>query len=711
MTPGTSERNKRRLAKKAKAPALKVSPAPKVVSLTLANSTQHLIGPALATVVGQVDLCAVIDTGITDNTLEVAKAVAGDKLRVTRYTWSNNFAAARNAALEFARELGAEWALFVDTDERFDWKGIDLRSVLSALTQDAVLIGCVDGTYAKEKAFRVGAVRYVGDTHEAPIVRSNIRVPGPVFEETPKTPAEYQAKFHRDAAILMGMVSRPEFKDDGRWWLYLGMTHQSLCNYEQAARAFGRCVELRTGVSEEGAYAAYRQAECLTIQERHQEALEACARGLTRYAGSAELTWLAGVCCSRMGRAEEAATWARLAIMLGRYEGIHPRREGFLKLEAHYEDPYNLLQHTATDPALRESAAKKWSLAKRKRMGAETEEDLERLAVTHGNRHAWEMRRLLRPDCLGDLVSGVEVSTLEVDPVLARDVGIEGYKPLNPSTCMHKGELWICLRTVNYEIKNGQYVTIDPDGMVRTVNLLGKLGWVDGKPHMRGLRRMVDRDPGPRQPTRVLGYEDVRLFSVEGKLWGSATVRDRDNDRCQIALLDIDAKGDVAAAEVQAAQTAATEKNWMPIIGDSIRWMYSVHPSIVRRRDGHMTSQHCGLALDHVRGGSALVPFDDGYLCVTHETIHVDGWGCRRIYLHRFVRFDSDLRVVAVTPTWTFEPKNYGIEFCCSMSLHPSDKGKLVICYGVEDREAKIAVVPERGVAKMNWITTPEPGT
>ena len=89
-----------------------------IVSTTLTASNADLIGDALASVVAHVDRCLVIDTGARDDTLEVARRVAGEKLLLREFPWRDDFAAARNFALDAAAEAGGHWAVTLDTDER-----------------------------------------------------------------------------------------------------------------------------------------------------------------------------------------------------------------------------------------------------------------------------------------------------------------------------------------------------------------------------------------------------------------------------------------------------------------------------------------------------------------------------------------------------------------------------------------------------------------
>ncbi len=128
-----------------------------IVSTTLTGSNADIIGDALASVLQQVDRCIVIDTGAKDDTIAVARRVAGDKLLLREFPWKNDFAAARNYALEAATEAGATWAVTLDTDERllFD-RDFDLARTL-ARTQAQVCMVLDDSRQLFEGTHRARA--------------------------------------------------------------------------------------------------------------------------------------------------------------------------------------------------------------------------------------------------------------------------------------------------------------------------------------------------------------------------------------------------------------------------------------------------------------------------------------------------------------------------------------------------------------------------
>ncbi len=324
-----------------------------IVSTTLTASNADVIGDALASVVDHVDRCLVIDTGARDDTLEVARRVAGDKLQVREFPWRNDFAAARNFALEAAAEAGATWAVTVDTDERLLVDaGFDLRAALGATRANVLLVNDESGYYGKERIVRLPAsVRWFGPTHEAlggQREAETATLPGLRFRELPKDEGALRRKFERDVAILR-KHTRQHAKEP-RWHYYLGASHQDLGQYAAAIDAYRACAALG-GWAEEGAWAAIRPA-------------------------TAELAWLAGFAAYKAGRYEDAIAWSNMAVVNGLHDGAGAgfKRKGFRSPTALYEGPYDVLRWTFralgnADAAA--EAAREFEAAKRAREAAQ----------------------------------------------------------------------------------------------------------------------------------------------------------------------------------------------------------------------------------------------------------------------------------------------------------------------------------------------------
>jgi tetratricopeptide (TPR) repeat protein len=279
---------------------------------------------------------------------------------VREFPWQNDFAAARNFALQAATEAGARWALTVDTDERLVFaEGLDFRRALDRTKARVLLIAQADGSYAKERIVRLPAgARWEGPTHEALVGRQHgdsETLQGVWFRELPKDAAATRRKFERDVAILTDYVR--EHPQNPRWHYYLGASLHDLRRYEEAIASFRACAGLG-GWAEEGAWACYRAAECCCELKRWREAIELCAQGLAIHPATAELAWLAGWASFHARRYEDAIAWSNMAVVNGYYDGAGAgfERIGFRNLPALYEGPYEVLRWTFERLGQREAA-------------------------------------------------------------------------------------------------------------------------------------------------------------------------------------------------------------------------------------------------------------------------------------------------------------------------------------------------------------------
>jgi tetratricopeptide (TPR) repeat protein len=318
---------------------------PTIVATTLSGNAAMEIGDALRSVVEWVDWCLLIDSGISDDTLRIAQEIAGPKLVVRAFTWSDDFGAARDFALAAAHDMGADWAMTLDTDERIDLQGLDIRQALCEATADTLHVMHEASTYGKERFFRLPARgSWQGPTHEAYTGGGPLAtLPRIVFDELEKDAAHYRRKAERDVAILARNIAR--HLDDPRWHYYLGDSLAGLERHEEAVAAFRACAELR-GWDEESAWALYRAAESLIALGRPVEAIDACAAGMSRHAGLGELPWLAAYAAWQADRPRQAVYWARLSIMLGHFmgSGADVPRIGFRYLPALWEGPFDVLR-------------------------------------------------------------------------------------------------------------------------------------------------------------------------------------------------------------------------------------------------------------------------------------------------------------------------------------------------------------------------------
>ena len=335
----------------------------KLVSVTLSGNCDAIIADAIHSVLEWVDNVILIDTGIKDRTIEVARKIAGDKLVVKNYPWKNDFAAARNYSLECAKEENADWAIILDTDERIVSNGVNFRDYLESTKFNCIAINDRGRTYQKARFFRIPVTeKFYGPTHEVfPAYKvGSCTEENSHFWEVGKNPEQLKNKFQRDIDILLKHTKKNP--NDPRWFYYLGESYKNIGNQNEAIRAYTKCHELN-GWDEESAWSMYRAAECYISQDKLQNAIEALARGIGRHPGLADLYWLAGRCAYKLNRYHHAIMWSRQAINMGLYSGHGSsfERIGFRHPPALYEGPYDVIRWSAK--AINDAKLVEWSEA------------------------------------------------------------------------------------------------------------------------------------------------------------------------------------------------------------------------------------------------------------------------------------------------------------------------------------------------------------
>ncbi|TWT83786.1 Tetratricopeptide repeat protein [Planctomycetes bacterium CA13] len=347
----------------------------KIVATMLSGNSEKFVADAVKSASDWVDEICLIDTGISDATVERVKQAAGEKFSLSQFAWCNDFAAARNAALEIAAAHGAQWAMTLDTDERVEFDGIASKSELVATLNSeervqAWMVASRDGRYQKERFIRLPAtVRWQGATHEA-LVGCNEperqTLLGCQFWETSKSKQGFREKLSRDLEILSQQTTADPL--NARWWYYLGQTHEGLGQDAAAIEAYDRCIRL-DGWPDESAWACYTAARCLTQLKEYRDAEEYCVLGMTRKPTVPELPWLAGWCCHQRGSYRDAILWCRLAAELGKKKE-RSHAAAFRHVPAWYEAPYDVLRFAYRelgDQANAEAAEKAYFERKRSR--------------------------------------------------------------------------------------------------------------------------------------------------------------------------------------------------------------------------------------------------------------------------------------------------------------------------------------------------------
>jgi glycosyltransferase involved in cell wall biosynthesis len=211
----------------------------------IARDEAASIGRALLSAKPHVDAMVVLDTGSTDATAEIARDCGA---QVHGFTWCDDFAAARNAALAHS---DADWNLILDADEWIE-EGAEALAALPARTGDFLGEVRVASRMDQPGAEGVGqawiarvlpkGVTYAGRIHEQPQSRLPRRRLALGLGHDGYLSAALVRKGERNEALLMAELQAQP--DDAYLWFQLAKEHQARGRSPQAALSFTEALRL-----------------------------------------------------------------------------------------------------------------------------------------------------------------------------------------------------------------------------------------------------------------------------------------------------------------------------------------------------------------------------------------------------------------------------------------------------------------------------------
>ena len=281
---------------------------PTLSTCMIAKDEAEFIVGAIESVAGLADEVVVVDTGSSDDTVELAR---GAGARVEYFPWNGSFSDARNASIELAT---GDWILVLDCDERVNPKTrTSVRSVMEE-EDDGLRVVCPtiknytrDGRYLNDgfsgRLFRNRPeMRFKGRVHEEvgrghPDVTTDYRLDIVLdhYGADPDVMRE-KSKDGRNIALLESRLA--EAPDDLLTWFYLGSQHWLGQRMDEAREAFGRVVELfernpsAYGMTVKNLPVPYSYVGLvrgLVENEEPRRALEVGNRGLARFPDNPDL--------------------------------------------------------------------------------------------------------------------------------------------------------------------------------------------------------------------------------------------------------------------------------------------------------------------------------------------------------------------------------------------------------------------------------------
>jgi tetratricopeptide (TPR) repeat protein len=642
------------------------------------------ISEVLASYRPYINAWTILDTGSTDGTQDLIRKELDGIPGTLHEEPFVDFATSRNRALEL-HGLTTVFSIMPNGDVLSG--GPALVDFLEAhrvdLGSGAYRVRIEPGHYYHPLVMRTGmGWRYKWRTHECaigPNVGPQIDAVIVRRDRGARTDEEWRARWTRDLDLLNR--DRQEDPSDPRPYFYLGQTHECLGQFEQALAFFERRAEMG-GYFDEIYEAKYRIAKMKEKLGRPWPEIQQAF--LDAFAFDPR-------------RAEPL-----FAISDHYYDKVHAISRIFSIAAAQMEKP-------PTDLFLDESVYT-WKSADRAAISSfyAGHKDSGRYWAAEAvaaSPHDERIRanRAFFAQSAQELF-GATAQAIDFTPE-------DGWNASNPSIIADGDRVRCIVRTVNYRIVNGSYVTppndlVTEDGpykgwqVIRTRNFL-----LDLDADLKTTRsvELVDKTNLPRSTYPVHGFEDCRLFAWKGSWWATATVCDfTEHGAREIALLQIEDDGSVVRADaLRGPWSGSAQKNWMPFVeNDTLRFLYATDPStvleLVRGEDQSPKILHAtDMFLGHgrLRGGSQGVRVSGGWLFIVHDVAFPPGGN--RLYLHRFVLLDDQFQLVAMTDPFFFE--QLGIEFCAGLALVD---GKLVASYAVNDGSARLGVVAWDAVRK-----------
>lgn len=272
--------------------------------------------------------------------------------------------------------------------------------------------------------------------------------------------------------------------------------------------------------------------------------------------------------------------------------------------------------------------------------------------------------------------------------------GVHGMQH-NPSIVVAWDQLVVSVRVMN-------------DG--RSLTYLGTLNDGPQLSHASCLAndwRLVGDDKVQLKVGRQTDIEDLRLFLHNGRLHGIGTIHGIGGETLNVRAVLVEIGDDGSHYETaKIIPSHRQEKNWMPVVdGDQLRFIYSIDPELRVVDFAPDMKAPMTRSMGFIRGGSQLIPYRGGWLAIVHEVYKtmtpaahnplLGGFPApaeaRPIYVHKFVRFDRNLREAQQSNPFKF--RHDGIEFCAGLARWGEG---LIASFGISDQEAwVVAFDPE----------------
>jgi predicted GH43/DUF377 family glycosyl hydrolase len=292
---------------------------------------------------------------------------------------------------------------------------------------------------------------------------------------------------------------------------------------------------------------------------------------------------------------------------------------------------------------------------------------------------------------------------------------------MNPSVYVDNGKVMMNLRHCQYTIYHAEkgifehqygplvYLNPENDITLTTKNFLCEL---DEKMNIVKSTKVDTSKLDVKPIWEFIGLEDARVVRWDGKLYLCGVRRDTTTNgvgRMELSEIEvsIDSVKEISRVRIDAPapNTSYCEKNWMPVLDKPYHFIKWTNPTEVVKADPvtgacetvvlqELNADYSG----NIRGGSQVIPWEDGYLCLNHITYLFKSELQRKNarYRHVFTKFDKDFKIQKVSKEFSFMEGE--IEFACGMAQLNDD---LLITFGFQDNASFLLRTPKTIVESL----------
>jgi len=320
-----------------------------------------------------------------------------------------------------------------------------------------------------------------------------------------------------------------------------------------------------------------------------------------------------------------------------------------------------------------------------------------------------------------NLVKNIINAGGSISPLIIPSQKTGGTGLMNPSVMVKNGKIIVIVRHVNYTFYHSEkklfqhpygpltYIHPENDIHLRTWN------WYCEMSDDLKIKNYYKVDTSKFDIYDPLwdfvGLEDARIIEWEDKIFLSGVRRDTTTNgqgRMELSEISISEVGvkeiNRTRIELSTNPDSYCEKNWMPILDmpfHYIKWTNPTELVSINYEIGLSKTESLGNYINlprDIRGGSQVVPFEDGYFAITHEVDLFQSEANRKdaVYYHRFVVWDKKFNIVKVSSEFHFMDAD--VEFCIGLAEYNDN---YLITFGFQDNAAYIVKCPKDFIKKF----------